>query len=94
MGATPPIGLYRWSKKNAGPSMEVVRYPPGATPLFVIDVQVDAVTGLVRGRLGGVSTFSAPNSHRARPRHDKKRFRAGSCKRERVFPIATAKIYM
>jgi hypothetical protein len=51
-------------QKKAGPLMEMVRYPPGVPPLFVIDVQIDAVTGLVKGRLGGVSTFSAPNSHR------------------------------
>lgn len=64
MGATPPITVYRWSKIHAGPLMEIVRYPPGTGPGFVVDVQLDAVTGLVKGRLGGVSTFSAPNNHR------------------------------
>jgi hypothetical protein len=44
--------------------MESVRYPPGSGPGFVIDVQLDATTGFVKGRLGGVSTYGAPNNHR------------------------------
>lgn len=69
IGITPPVDLYRWSKASSGPKMEIVRYPPGLPALYRTDVTLIAgpaggghVGLLVKGRLEGVSTYSAPNS--------------------------------